>query len=70
MKFSTFWLKIGHQKSRIFGIALFGWKKSNTNEPNLNLNIRVSKCYEMDQIRMAIFTNYTFLAEAMTKFLR
>ena len=52
MKFSTFWLNVGHQKSQIFGIALFGWKKSNTNEPNLNLNIRVSKCYEMDRIRI------------------
>ena len=52
MKFSTFWLNVDHQKSRIFGIALFGWKKSNTNEPNLNLNIRVSKCYEMDRIRI------------------
>ena len=45
MKFSTFWLKIGHQKSRIFGIALFGWKKSNPNEPNLNLNIRISELF-------------------------
>ena len=55
MKFSTFWLNVDHQKSRIFGIALFGWKKSNTNEPNLNLNIRVSKCYEWPSLLITPF---------------